>query len=36
MFTFTMFWLAYAMRKAIWLDFGSGETKVYEEGDASY
>lgn len=35
-FMFTMFWLAYGMRKAIWFDFGMGETKVYEEPDASY
>jgi hypothetical protein len=31
----TMVCLAYAMRMAIWLDFGMGETKVYEEGNAS-
>jgi hypothetical protein len=33
MFMFTMFWLAYAMRKAIWLDFGMGEMKVYEKNE---
>ncbi|KAH6883649.1 hypothetical protein BKA70DRAFT_1167397 [Coprinopsis sp. MPI-PUGE-AT-0042] len=35
-FMFTMFWLAYGMRKAIWFDFGMGETKTYEQPDASY